>query len=144
MRTLSDLFNTQQRFPEQAWRLSNNQWFSEHTARLPSLSIIMKRIFLPPEFMSTFAASYTGCPRRKGQYSRKSYYRSVYARKVCMCPIPNGFRDRAVSLYSSSSNTPCPLTRCKVHWCWLEFSKRCYIMWPCDGMIPAQGSYRLS
>jgi hypothetical protein len=37
-----------------------------------------------------------------------------------MCPILNGFRDRAISLYSSlytvqTSNTPCPHTSCKVH-----------------------------
>jgi hypothetical protein len=37
-----------------------------------------------------------------------------------MCPIPNGFRDRAISLYSTlytvqTSNTPCPHTTCKVH-----------------------------
>jgi hypothetical protein len=35
-----------------------------------------------------------------------------------MCPIPNGFRDRAISLYSTlyavhTSNTPCPHTSCK-------------------------------
>jgi hypothetical protein len=42
--------------------------------------------------------------------------------KVCMYmyPIPNGLRDRAVSLYSTlytvqTSNTPCPHTSCKVH-----------------------------
>jgi hypothetical protein len=27
--------------------------------------------------------------------------RSILNRKVCMCPIPNGFQDRAISLYSS-------------------------------------------
>jgi hypothetical protein len=37
-----------------------------------------------------------------------------------MCPIPNGFRDRAISLYSTlytvqTSNTPCPHTICRVH-----------------------------
>jgi hypothetical protein len=33
-----------------------------------------------------------------------------------MCPIPRGFRDRAVSLYTvQTSNTPCPHTSCKVH-----------------------------
>jgi hypothetical protein len=41
---------------------------------------------------------------------------------IYMCPIPNGFRDRAISLYSTvlytvqTSNTPCPHTSCKVHW----------------------------
>jgi hypothetical protein len=39
---------------------------------------------------------------------------------VHMCPIVNGFRDRAVSLYSTlhtvqTSNTPCPHTSCEVH-----------------------------
>jgi hypothetical protein len=37
-----------------------------------------------------------------------------------MCPIPNGFRDTAISLYSTlytvqTSNTPRPHTSCKVH-----------------------------
>jgi hypothetical protein len=37
-----------------------------------------------------------------------------------MCPIPNGFRETAGSLYSTlytvqTSNTPCPHTSCKVH-----------------------------
>jgi hypothetical protein len=33
-----------------------------------------------------------------------------------MYPLPNGFRDRAVSLYTvQTSNTPCPHTSCKVH-----------------------------
>jgi hypothetical protein len=33
-----------------------------------------------------------------------------------MCPIRNGFRDRAISLYTvQTSNTPCPHTSCKVH-----------------------------
>jgi hypothetical protein len=35
---------------------------------------------------------------------------------IYMCPIPNGFRDRAISLYTvQTSNTPCPHTSCKVH-----------------------------
>jgi hypothetical protein len=30
-----------------------------------------------------------------------------------MCPIPNGFRDTAASLYTvQTSNTPCPHTSC--------------------------------
>jgi hypothetical protein len=36
---------------------------------------------------------YTELPRRKGQYSGR-------------CPIPNGFRDRAISLYSSFDLVP--------------------------------------
>jgi hypothetical protein len=37
-----------------------------------------------------------------------------------MCPLPNGFRDRAISHYSTlyavqTSNTTCPHTSCKVH-----------------------------
>jgi hypothetical protein len=39
----------------------------------------------------------------------KKLYMYVY-------PIPNGFRDRAVSLYTvQTSNKPCPHTSCKVH-----------------------------
>jgi hypothetical protein len=38
---------------------------------------------------------------------------------IYKCPIPNGFRDAAISLYSTlytvqTSNTPCPHTSCKV------------------------------
>jgi hypothetical protein len=33
-----------------------------------------------------------------------------------LCSIQNGFRDRAISLYSSQTrNTPCPLTSFRVH-----------------------------
>jgi oligoribonuclease (3'-5' exoribonuclease) len=33
-----------------------------------------------------------------------------------MCPIPNGFQYRTISLYTvQTSNTPCPHTSCKVH-----------------------------
>jgi hypothetical protein len=33
-----------------------------------------------------------------------------------MRPIPNGFRDTAISLYTvQTSNTPCPHTSCKVY-----------------------------
>jgi hypothetical protein len=40
-----------------------------------------------------------------------------------ICPIPKGFRDGAISLYSTlytvqTNSTPCPHTSCKVHWCW--------------------------
>jgi hypothetical protein len=39
-----------------------------------------------------------------------------------MCPIPKGFRDRAISLYSTlytvqTSNAPYAHMNCKVHWC---------------------------
>jgi hypothetical protein len=47
---------------------------------------------------------------------------AILSRKVYMymCPIPNGFRDRAISQHSplytvQTSNTPCPHTSCKVH-----------------------------
>jgi hypothetical protein len=51
-----------------------------------------------------------------------------------MCPSPNGFRDRAISLYSTlytvqTSNTPCPHTSCKVHhWCWQWNFRKCIIL----------------
>jgi hypothetical protein len=52
--------------------------------------------------------------------------------KVYTCPIPNGFRDRAISLYSTqytvqTSNTPCPHTSSKVHWCWWWNFGKCII-----------------
>jgi hypothetical protein len=42
---------------------------------------------------------------------------------IYVCPIPSGSRDRAISLYCTlftvqTSNTTCPHTSCKVHWCW--------------------------
>jgi hypothetical protein len=50
--------------------------------------------------MPFYALYNTRCPRRKGQQhivpvilSKKLY--------MCMCHIPNGFRDTAISLYSS-------------------------------------------
>jgi hypothetical protein len=58
-----------------------------------------------------------------GHFKQKQLY-------IYMCPIPNGFWDRAISLYSSyrphkgtsrctqTSTTPCLLTSFKVHWCW--------------------------
>jgi hypothetical protein len=50
-----------------------------------------------------------------------------------MCSIPNGFRDRAISLYSTlytvqTSNTLCPHTSCKVHWCWWWNFRKCIII----------------
>jgi hypothetical protein len=47
-----------------------------------------------------------------GQSKQKVY--------MYMCLISNGFRDRAISLYSTlytvqTSNTPCPHTSCTVH-----------------------------
>jgi hypothetical protein len=48
----------------------------------------------------TMSWLYTECPTRKGQYSGRSQYRSFQAKKcMYMCRIPNGSRDRAISLY---------------------------------------------
>jgi hypothetical protein len=45
-----------------------------------------------------------------------------------VCPIPNCFRDRAISLYTvQTSNTPCSHTGCEVHWCWRWNFKKCII-----------------
>jgi hypothetical protein len=57
-----------------------------------------------------------------------------------MCPIPNGSRDRAISLYSTlytvqTSNTPCPHTDCKVHWCWRWNFRKCIILRGARGSI---------
>jgi hypothetical protein len=48
-------------------------------------------------------------------------------------PVPNGFRDRAISLYSTlypvqRRNTPCPHTSCKVHWYWRWNFRKCIIL----------------
>jgi hypothetical protein len=50
-----------------------------------------------------------------------------------MRSIPNGFRDRAISLYSTlhtvqTSNTPCPHTSCRVHWCRRWNFRKCIIV----------------
>jgi hypothetical protein len=48
----------------------------------------------------------TKCPSRKGLYSGRSYYRAFEAKKkksVYMCPIPNGFRGTAISMYRRTS-----------------------------------------
>jgi hypothetical protein len=64
------------------------------------------------------------CPRRIGHYSRRSIVSVSKKVYMYMCPIPNGFRDRAISLYTvQASNMPCPDTSCKVHWCWQNFWK---------------------
>jgi hypothetical protein len=56
----------------------------------------------------------------------------ILSKKVYMymCPIPNGFRDTAISLYSTlytvqTSNTPCPHTSFKVHSCWRWNFRKC-------------------
>jgi hypothetical protein len=54
---------------------------------------------------------YTGYPRRKGQYSGEGggvIISAILSKKVCMymCPIMNGFWDRAISLYSSLDLAP--------------------------------------
>jgi hypothetical protein len=78
---------------------------------------------------------YTGCRRKKCQYSERSWYQSFWTKKVymCMCPIPHCFRDTAISLYSTlytaqMSNTPCPHTSSKVHWCWRWNFRKCIIL----------------
>jgi hypothetical protein len=59
----------------------------------------------------------------------------ILSRKVYtyMCPIPNGFWDRAISLYCTlytvqTSNTTCPHTSCKVHWYWRCNFQKCIIL----------------
>jgi hypothetical protein len=84
------------------------------------------------DFFIITILSHTQCvPRGKvnilGGHSIDHSKQKVY---VYMCPIPNGFRDRAISLYSSlytaqTSNTPCPHTSCKVHWCWRWNFRKC-------------------
>jgi hypothetical protein len=49
-------------------------------------------------------------------------------KRVYMCPIRKGFRDRAISLYTvQTSNMPCPHASYKVHWCW-RWNFRKYIV----------------
>jgi hypothetical protein len=44
--------------------------------------------------------NYAGRPRRKGQYSGRSWHKKLY---MYMCPILNGFRDTAISLHISKT-----------------------------------------
>jgi hypothetical protein len=55
---------------------------------------------------------------------------------IYICPIPNGFRDRTIDVNVRikerqdalrRSNTSCPHTSCKVHWCW-RWNYRKYII----------------
>jgi hypothetical protein len=43
-----------------------------------------------------------------------------------MCAIPNGLRDSYFTV--ETSNTPCPHTSCKVHWCWPWNFRKCIIL----------------
>jgi hypothetical protein len=76
-------------------------------------SIKLMSSFLVESLIAYFIIRrYTECPRRNVIVS-VILSKIVY---IYMCPIPNGFRDRAVSLYTvQASNTPCPHTSRKVH-----------------------------
>jgi hypothetical protein len=64
-----------------------------------------------------------------------------------MCPILNGFWDRAISQCSTlctvqTSNTPCPHTSCKVYWCcWWNFPK-CIILGKLYQLCDLNNKYR--
>jgi hypothetical protein len=73
----------------------------------------------------------------------------ILSKKVYMytCPIPNGFRDRAISLYSmlytvQTSNTSCPHTSCKVHWCWRWNFSKCIILGKLYRLYNLNNKYR--
>jgi hypothetical protein len=93
------------------------------------------------------STDYTEWPRRKRQYSGRSQYRSLKAKKkkmyVYVCPIPNGFRDRALSLYAvGTSNTPCPHMNCKVHCCWRWNCRKCVILGKLYQLCHLNNKYR--
>jgi hypothetical protein len=80
-------------------------------------------------------STYTGCPPEGKVNILGSAVSGILSKKMYMymCPIPNSFRDRAMSLYSTlytaqTSNTPCPHTSCKVHWCWRCNFRKCIIL----------------
>jgi hypothetical protein len=55
----------------------------------------------------------------------------IVSKKVYMymCPIPNSFRDRAISLYTvQTSNTPCPHELQGELLLTVEFSRKCIIL----------------
>jgi hypothetical protein len=88
---------------------------------------------------------------RQNILRRSCIYILILSKKVYMymCPIPNGFRDRAISLYSAlytvqTSNTPCPHTSCKVHWCWLWNFQKCIILGKLYQLRHLNNKYRLS
>jgi hypothetical protein len=65
-----------------------------------------------------------------GGHSISPSKQNVY---IYMCPIPNGFQDRATLLCSTpytvqTSNMPCSYTSCKVHWRWLRYFRTCIIL----------------
>jgi hypothetical protein len=65
----------------------------------------------------------------------------ILSKKVYMytCPIPKGFRDTAISLYSTlytvqTNKATCPCMGCKVPWCW---------WWNCQKFIILGKLYQL-
>jgi hypothetical protein len=64
-----------------------------------------------------------------------------------MCPLLNGFRDTAVSLYSTlytvqTSSTPCPHTSCKAHWFWRWNFRKCIILGKLYKLCHLNNEYR--
>jgi hypothetical protein len=75
---------------------------------------------------------------RVSQEERSVFWEVIVSIILCnkfylyLCPILNGFWDKAVSPYSTlytvqTSNTPCPHMICKLHWCWWWNFWKCII-----------------
>jgi hypothetical protein len=68
----------------------------------------------------------TECPRRNvnilGGHGIGHSKQKLY---MYMCPMPNGF---TAQYTVQTSNTPCPHTSCKVHWCWRWNFRKCIVL----------------
>jgi hypothetical protein len=82
--------------------------------------------FLPNPFQF-ISSDVIQCPRRSVFW--EVIVSVILGKKLYMYmhSIPKGFRDRAISVYCTlqTSNTPCPHTSCKVHWCWRWNFRKC-------------------
>jgi hypothetical protein len=114
----------------------SNELIGNWTRDLPACSIVPQPTTLPraPSLqmccINSMLVLHMKALYRMSQEERSIFWEVIVlvilSKKLYMymCPIPNGFRDRAISLYSTlytvqTSNTPCSHTSCKAYWCWL-------------------------
>jgi hypothetical protein len=63
------------------------------------------------------------------QEERSVFWEVIISVILSMSYSANSFQDRAISLYIvQTSNTPCPHTSCKVHWCQRWNFRKCVIL----------------
>jgi hypothetical protein len=79
-----------------------------------------------------------------GHSKKESVCVCVCACVRAVCPIPNGFRDRAISLYCTlyRQATRHALTRVAVHWCWRGNFRECIILGKLRQLCHLNNKYR--